>query len=84
MNLWLAQQILRNSKERCRKFDNVRFVQNGMEYKIVYEGGWVSFLTVYARPEYKYRGHFKYVTTIPEDDVHGKDILAYIKEKVAV
>ena len=82
MNYWLARQVLTNSKKKCKKFNNVRFVQNGKEYKIVYEGGWVSFLTVYQRPAYT-RKHFQYVDTFAEDDLYGKDILAYIKEKVA-
>ena len=83
MSPWMADVVLTARKQRIKRYNNVRFIKGNTEYKLVYEGGFFGFLTVYGRPFYKPRGHFKYVTTFSEDDLSMDDVIGYIKEKVA-
>ena len=83
MSLWMANAVISARKQRIKKYNNVRFIKGNTEYKLVYEGGFFGFLTVYSRPYYKARGHFKYVTTFSEDDLSMSDVIGFIKDKVA-
>ena len=83
MSPWMADIVLTARKQRIKRYNNVRFVQNGYEYKLAYEGGFFGFLTVYKRPEWQRRGKFHYVDTFAEDDLNMDDVIGYIKEKIA-
>lgn len=82
MSPWLASTILEARKNRIRKYNNVRFRMNGFEYRLVYEGGWVGFLTVQRRSERKPHGRFEYVNTFAEDDLYMDDVIGFIKSKI--
>ena len=79
---WMANAVLNARKARIRSYNNKRFTMDGIEYKLVYEGGFFGFLTVYQRPEWKTRGKFTYAYTFSEDELYMDDVIGYIKSKI--
>lgn len=82
MSLFMSNAIIGGRKKRISKYHNMRFVMNGFEYRLVYEGGWLGFLTVQRRPEWKPRGRFEFVDTYAEDDLNMDDVIGFIKSKI--
>ena len=82
MTPWMARAVISARKKRIMGYNNKRFNMGGFEYKLVYEGGWIGFLTAYRRPEWKPRGHFEYVNTFAEDDINTDDVIGFIKSKI--
>lgn len=58
MTYGMAKAILECQHKALKKVDNTRFVHNGYEYKVVYEGGFASFIGIYRRAVGK--RNFKY------------------------
>ena len=49
MTLEMAKAIIGQQEKNLRKVNNLRFIKNGYEYKIVYEGGFADFIGIYRR-----------------------------------
>ena len=55
-----AKLLVSAQDKNLKKVNNVKFTVDNYEYKIVYEGGWTCFTSIYRRPvgkrNYKFFG----------------------------
>ena len=58
MDVATAYAIVRSQNLRIRKLHGEKFVHNGYEYRIMYEGGFATFVSLYRREVGK--RNFKY------------------------
>ena len=77
----LASVILKAQREALRKAHNARFIKNGMEYKVCYEGGLAETFGIYGRPVGA--RNFTYITGFAGYKMHNKEqVIAMAKNMV--